>query len=774
MSTNKLKFNMAKLSAAILGATLFSGLSYAEPQLNKLNVNSLMAGKVELELEFSEPVLRYTDKLHYRPNQLVIDVKDASSVLKLNPVPVDKDGVELVKAERTADGLKVVIGLRQLMPYRLQHDNNKLTVRFGDVSSAKKKSTTVQQDAVVAAVSQNETKAATASALAASAKLASVTPAPKSAVDVPASASNKTVAVKPTPAPIKVEPVKQTKPAAKPIVPVAKPTLVTSTAVKGTPKGFVNSVESIDFKRGEAGNGQLLVKLDNSTIAVDIRKRGTKLLAEFQSTHIGDDLLYVMDVLDFATPVKTVETFTANGKTRFEMDIAGDFEYRYDQLDSLFVIDVKKKERDKKKTVYQGKLISFNFQDISVRTVLQILADTNGFNLVTTDSVQGNITLRLDEVPWEQALDIILKVKGLGKRMEGNVLMVASATELAAKEKAQLESQKEVSELAPLYSEFLQINYAKAGDISRMLSSSDASLLSSRGSVSIDERTNTLLIKDTADVIDSVKRMIEILDIPVKQVLIESRMVTVTDGVQQELGVRWGVTKANTNGSTSGSLEGTGATSGVNGTPSAPSLADRLNVNLPVASTSAGSIAFQVAKLADGKILDLELSALESENKAEIIASPRITTANQKTAYIEQGTEIPYVESASSGATSVAFKKAVLSLNVTPHITPDNKIILDLVITQDSKGEVVATAVGQAVSIDTQEIGTQVLVDNGETIVLGGIYQQQIKDTVTKVPLLGDIPWAGALFRNTIQENSKRELLIFVTPKIITQDAFSE
>ncbi len=749
MSTNKLKINMAKVSAAILGATLFSSLSYAEPQLNKLNVNSLVAGKVELEMEFSEPVVRYTDKLHYRPNQLVIDVKDASSVLKLNPVPVDKDGVELVKAERTADGLKVVIALRQLMPYRLQHDNNKLTVRFGDVTATERKPTSTKEQAVVAAVQQNK---------------------PVTPVATTTTSASKTASVKPTPSPVKVvEPVKQTKPA----TPVVKPAVVTTTAAAGTPKGFVNSVESVDFKRGEEGNGQLLVKLDNSTIAVDIRKRGTKLLAEFQSTYIGDDLIYVMDVLDFATPVKNVETFSSNGKTRFEMEIAGDFEYRYDQLDSLFVIDVKKKKRDEKKTVYQGKLISFNFQDISVRTVLQILADTNGFNLVTTDSVGGNITLRLDEVPWEQALDIILKVKGLGKRMEGNVLMVASAAELAAKEKAQLESQKEVSELAPLYSEFLQINYAKAGDISRMLSSSDASLLSSRGSVSIDERTNTLLIKDTADVIDSVKRMIEILDIPVKQVLIESRMVTVRDNIGEELGVRWGVTKAKSNGSTSGSLEGTNSVSGVNGTPGAPALDDRLNVNLPVANP-AGSIAFQVAKLANGQILDLELSALERENKAEIIASPRITTANQKTAYIEQGTEIPFVESASSGATSVAFKKAVLSLNVTPHITPDNKIILDLVITQDSKGEVVATAVGQAVSIDTQEIGTQVLVENGETIVLGGIYQQQISDTVQKVPLLGDIPWAGALFRTTIKSQRKDELLIFVTPKIITQDAFSE
>ncbi|RJG42352.1 type IV pilus secretin PilQ family protein [Motilimonas pumila] len=748
MSTNRFNFKFARLAPVLLGAALFSGSLFAEPQLNKLNVNPLTAGKVELELEFSEPVLRYKDKLHYRPNQLIIDVKDASSVLKLNPVPVDQDGVEMVKAQRTADGLQVVIGLKQLMPYRLQHDTNTLTVRFGDVSSTKQ-STTTKEAAMIVSVSQSDSKAEKAEELKAAAL--TPTPAPKSAVDVPES---ETVAAAPK--------LQQAK-------------VVTSPASNGTPRGYVNSIKTIDFKRGDQGSGQLLVNLDNSTIAVDIRKRGKKLLAEFQSTYVMDDLIYVMDVVDFATPVKTVETFNENGKTRFEIDIDGNFEYRYDQLDNLFVIDVKKKEEAKQETVYDGKLISFNFQDIAVRTVLQILADTNGFNLVTTDSVQGNITLRLDEVPWEQALDIILKVKGLGKRMEGNVLMVASATELAAKEKEQLESQQQVSELAPLYSEFLQVNYAKAGDIANMLSNSDASLLSSRGNVSIDERTNTLLIRDTADVIDSVKRMIEVLDIPVKQVLIESRMVTVRDGLNEELGVRWGITKVSENGSTSGSLEGTDTGNGTDGdgTPGIPSLEDRLNVNLPVAQP-AGSIAFQVAKLANGQILDLELSALEAESKAEIIASPRITTANQKTAYIEQGTEIPYVESASSGATSVSFKKAVLSLNVTPHITPDNKIILDLVITQDSKGEVVATAVGQAVSIDTQEIGTQVLVNNGETIVLGGIYQQQISDTIQKVPILGDIPWAGALFRKTIQSNQKAELLIFVTPKIITQTAFSE
>tara|TARA_R110001592_G_scaffold279308_2_gene546719 strand:- start:2985 stop:4031 length:1047 start_codon:yes stop_codon:yes gene_type:complete len=348
--------------------------------------------------------------------------------------------------------------------------------------------------------------------------------------------------------------------------------------------------------------------------------------------------------------------------------------------------------------------------------------------------------------------------------MDGNVLMIAPATELAAKEREQLETNKQVADLAPLYSEFIQINYAKAADIASMLSGSNASLLSERGNASIDTRTNTLLIKDTAAVIDSVKEMVEVLDIPVRQVVIEARMVTVSDSVGEELGIRWGVSQSSSDVSTSGSL-----TAIDNGTSA--SIADRLNVNLPVAS-AAGSIAFQVAKLADGKILDLELSALEQESKAEIIASPRITTLNQQTAYIEQGTEIPYVESASSGATSVSFKKAVLSLQVTPQITPDNKLILELVITQDSQGETVSTGTGQAVSINTQEIATQVLVDNGETLVLGGIYQQQVTDSIKKVPLLGDIPYLGYFFRTTIRDNSKAELLIFVTPRIVMQTKY--
>ncbi|MGL5225613.1 MAG: type IV pilus secretin PilQ, partial [Aeromonas sp.] len=481
-----------------------------------------------------------------------------------------------------------------------------------------------------------------------------------------------------------------------------------------------------------------------------------------------ENLLNVINVQDFATPVSQVEVFRQGNDTLFELSINGQFDYRYDQTGKLLVIEVKKQAPVTAKKQYQGKPISLNFQDIPVRTVLQLIADFNNLNLVTTDSVSGNITLRLDGVPWEQALDIILKVRGLDKRLDNNILLVAPAQEIAAREKQQLESRNQVADLAQLNTEYLQINYAKANEVAALLSSESTKLLSPRGAVSVDERTNVLVVKDTAEVISSIRRMLDILDIPVKQVVIEARMVTIDDGFDEALGVRWGVTKNDGHGnSTSGSIEGNDSS---NGTGVAGSVDDRMNVNLPV-TNAAGTLAFQVARLADGTLLDLELSALEKESKAEIIASPRVTTANQKPALIEQGTEIPYVESSSSGATSVTFKKAVLSLKVTPQITPDNRVILDLTVTQDTKGETVPTGTGDAVSINAQSITTQVLVNNGETLVLGGIYQQTIKSDVTKVPLLGDIPGLGVLFRKTTSENKKRELLIFVTPRIVT-DSF--
>lgn len=541
---------------------------------------------------------------------------------------------------------------------------------------------------------------------------------------------------------------------------------VAETSAVEDSSSYINKIQAIDFRRGESGEARVMIFLQENMAAIDVSEKAGKIVAEFHNTDILDDLLYQLDVMDFGTVVSTVETFKDGINSRIVIDTTTGFDYNYQQLDNIFTLTVEKDESKRSflgdGKDYQGKPMSLNFQDISIRQVLQIIAQYNNFNLVTSDSVEGNITLRLDGVPWDQALDVVLRMKGLDKRMDGSILMVAPTEELASREARELEVKQKVAELEPLYSEYIQLNYAKAKDFSELLKFEGNSILSSRGSVSVDERTNTLLIKDTATSIESVRRMIENLDIPVKQVKIESRMVTVRDNVQEDLGIRWGFSDQQNSDGVSGTLEG--ANNIANGI--IPALSDRLNVNLPIANP-AGSIGIHVAKLADGTLIDLELSALEQENKAEIIASPSITTANQKEARIEQGTEIPYVQAASSGATTVEFKKAVLSLEVTPQITPDDKIILDLVITQDTRGDTVQTPTGPAVAIDTQEIRTQVLVDNGQTIVLGGIYQQQIVSNTKKVPLLGDIPYLGYLFQSNSEFNEKKELLIFVTPKIL-------
>ena len=544
-------------------------------------------------------------------------------------------------------------------------------------------------------------------------------------------------------------------------------------SLNSTGEEFINQVESIDFRLSDNNEPQVLIYLKNSMLAADVSNKLGKVNIELHNTTIVDDLLYKLDVMDFGTIVSGIETFREGGNARVIVDVASAFEFSQKQEGNLFVLTVK--EQAEKIPSYlggtedfNGRSISLNFQDIPVRTVLQIIADYNEFNLITSDTVTGNITLRLDGVPWDQALSIILKVKGLDKRMQGNILMVAPADELAAREAQTLQAQQQVEELAPLYSEYVQINYAKAVEFAELIKNDDTSLLSPRGSVSVDERTNTLLIRDTAKSIEDIRRMVTTLDIPVRQVVIEARMVTVIDDMKEELGIRWGVGNTDGEYSTSGSLEGTNSLSGtLSDTPGqgkVPQTNDGLNVNLPVAN-AAGSIAFQIARLANGTILDLELSAMEKESKGEVIASPRISTTNQKEAYIEQGVEIPYQEASSSGATSTQFKKAVLSLTVTPHITPDDKIILDLVVTQDTVSDVTS---GSAPAIDTQRIGTQVLVNNGETIVLGGIYQQAIISSVSKIPVLGDIPYLGWMFRNTSEANQKKELLIFVTPRIVT------
>jgi len=529
---------------------------------------------------------------------------------------------------------------------------------------------------------------------------------------------------------------------------------------------YINQIESIDFRLNENNEGQILVYLKENMLAADVNDKLGKLNVEFHNTEIIDDLIYKLDVTDFGTLVTSIETFKEGRNSRLVIEADSDFIFTQKQEDNLFILTVQPKP-EKTPTYlgdtedFNGRSISLSFQDIPVRTVLQIIADYNEFNLIISDTVTGNITLRLDGVPWDQALSIILKVKGLDKRMQGNILMVAPADELAAREAQTLQARQQVEELSTLYSEYIQINYAVAAEFAELIKNEDTSILSARGSVSVDERTNTLLIRDTAKSIEDIKRMVTILDVAIRQVVIEARMVTVNDNLNEELGIRWGATNTDGESTTSGSLEGVDSARGGD----VPSLVNRLNVNLPVA-TPAGTIAFQVARLANGTILDLELSALEKESKGEVIASPRITTSNQKEAYIEQGVEIPYQEAASSGATATQFKKAVLSLTVTPHITPDDKIILDLIVTQDTVSEVKS---GLAPAIDTQRIGTQVLVNNGETIVLGGIYQQAIINTVSKIPILGDIPYLGWLFRTSSQLNQKKELLIFVTPRIVTE-----
>lgn len=544
----------------------------------------------------------------------------------------------------------------------------------------------------------------------------------------------------------------------------------------------VNQVTGLDFKRGQNGEGILRISFQDNAVVADFNRKSGELELLLRGSGIKDDLIYVMDVNDFATPLQTIETFSGAEGARLLFTVSEPFEYDYNQNGNVLEIIVIKGNAkvDEKGQVKQedlGKPISINFQDIPVRTVLQIIAEHNDFNLVTSDTVTGNVTMRVDGVPWKQVLDIILRVKGLDKRVNGNVMLVAPKAELDSQEHQELMKQKQAEELASLRSEVITINYAKADELAALLAGQEdgVSLLSQRGTLSVDKRTNSIVIKDLSDNLDNVKQLLKTLDIPVKQVEIEARIVTVTEGTIDELGVRWGM--ANRNGSTTvgSSISSNWKYSdhvdyGADGEPDALELDDFLNVNLAASNPAAASLAFQVAKLGRGLLLDLELSALESENKAEIVSSPRLITTNKMPAYIEQGTELPYLEASSSGATAISFKKAVLSLSVTPQITPNNKLVLDLKVTQDEPNkDPVPLGGGEALSISTKRIDTQVLANNGETVVLGGIFQHVMIDKNRKVPLLGDIPVLGTLFRHKLKDHEKRELLIFVTPKIVEQ-----
>ncbi|WP_370693387.1 type IV pilus secretin PilQ [Vibrio penaeicida] len=546
-----------------------------------------------------------------------------------------------------------------------------------------------------------------------------------------------------------------------------------------------NEFVGIDFRLNKDKHALLVIELASNAAAVDIQPMPDGLNISLHETSVEDEKLFVVDVADFSTHVESVEVFREGSNTRLFATTNAAYNYDYRLRDRFLEVTVSAKPKDEPEQASilekDGKLISINFQDIPVRSVLQLIADYNGFNLVVSDSVSGNLTLKVDDVPWQQVLDIILKVKGLDKRVEGNVILVAPKEEFDSREQQDLEQERLAQELGSLESKIIEVKFAKASDIADMIGGhGEVSMLSERGSISIDERTNALLVRDLPENIAVVEDIVESLDIPVKQVQIEARIVTITEGEIEELGVRWGFSSTSGTNTVGGSIENNLATVGLyqagggsggegEGGGGSSTIDDFLAVNLGATNKNAASIAFQVAKLGTDTLLDLELSALQTENKAEIISSPRLITTNKKPAYIEQGTEIPYLEASSSGATTVSFRKAVLSLKVTPQITPDNKLVLDLSVTQDRPGKVVKTGNGEALAIETQRIGTQVLVDNGETVVLGGIYQQSVTNTVDKVPLLGDLPLLGALFRRSYENLGKSELLIFITPKVVLQ-----
>lgn len=693
------------LGALLPGLTAAqSGADTVTNKLQDISYSALPGDRVQVTLTLSGPAPQPLSFTIDNPARIALDLPATSNALTTKTQTINVGMARSVNTAEARGRTRVVLNLTKLVPYETRIDGNKLIVTI---------------------------EGATASANAEPAAVAA---------------------------------------------PVAATSTAPATAYTAVAAG--KRIDNVDFRRGEHGEGRVVVTLSDPSTPVDMKQEGNNVIVDFVGADLPETLARRLDVLDFATPVKTVDTTAKSGKVHMVIAVTGESESLAYQTGNQYTVEVKpiskekKAEEQKAKFGFTGERLSLNFQNIEVRAVLQLIADFTGLNLVTSDTVQGNITLRLKNVPWDQALDIILRTKGLAMRQNGNVILVAPAEEIASREKAELEAAKAVEELAPLRSEFVQINYAKAADLAALIKAKENSLLSARGSVTIDERTNTLLVQDTADKLADIRKLVATLDIPVRQVLIESRIVIANDDFNRELGVRFGATGFHTDSSgrslsTGGSLGATNAintTAATGGTVAAPSLGDRLNVNLPVANP-AGRVA--LALLGKDYLLDLELSALQSEGRGEVISSPRVITANQKEALIEQGVEIPYIQpiSGTSTAPSVSFKKAVLSLKVTPQITPDDRVIMDLTVTKDSVGEIF-----QGVpSINTREVTTQVLVDNGATVVLGGVYEQTRNDQVNRVPFLGELPGVGVLFRNTNKTDKKSELLIFVTPKIVKE-----
>jgi len=698
---------LGAMALLALGAISFTARAQDPLKLESIDVQTLSGQQVQLKLHLSGPAPEPLPFTIDKPARIAFDLPNTTLALASRRIDVRSGGVDTVLAAEANGRTRVVVNVDSLLPYTTKVDGNTILVTLG------------------------------------------------------------------------------TQPGA-----AAKQAAMAGAGSGAGAAGAERAIRTIDFRRGADGTGRVIVQLTDPRTPVNVRQEGNQIVVDFAGTVMPKNLMRRYDVMDFATPVQTVDALRVEGSSRLVISAQGDFEQLAYQSDNQYTVEIKpsqKRANAEEKKEYTGERLTLNFQDIDVRSVLQLLADTSGQNIVVSDSVTGNLTLRLQNVPWDQALDIVLRTKGLDKRRQDNVIIIGPTAELAAREKAELAAHKEVQELSPTHTEFLQVNYAKVSDLAKLIkptggASANNSMLSPRGSLSIDERTNTLLVQDTADKLADIRRLVQILDVPVKQVLIEARIVVVSDTFERDLGAQLGITGFTTAGagsliSVSGTNVGTDtmtqsvlpSSTGAapNGNVQLPTLANRYNVNLPAANVN-GSIGLSV--LSGKHLLDLELTAAQNEGKSETIASPRVITANQKQATIMQGVEIPYQESASSGATTTQFKNAVLSLKVTPLITPDNRVILDLDVSDDTVGAQVTSATGGSVpSIDTRQITTQVLVNDGQTVVLGGILNTTNSYTANKVPFLADIPVLGNLFKSTIKVNDKSELLIFITPKILRE-----
>jgi type IV pilus assembly protein PilQ len=697
---------LGAMALLALGAFSFTARAADPLKLESIDVQTLSGQQVQLKLHMNGPAPEPLPFTIDKPARIAFDLPNTTLGLSSRRIDVRSGGVDSVLAAEANGRTRLVVNVDTLLPYTTKVDGNTIIVTLGSQPGDAAK-----QAAVVARAGSGQ----------------------------------------------------------------------------GGGAAVERAIRTIDFRRGADGTGRVIVQLTDPRTPVNVRQEANQIVVDFAGTAMPKNLMRRYDVMDFATPVQTVDALRVEGSSRLVISAQGDFEQLAYQSDNQYTIEIKpslKRAAADEKKEYTGERLTLNFQDIDVRSVLQLLADTSGQNIVVSDSVTGNLTLRLQNVPWDQALDIVLRTKGLDKRRQDNVIIIGPTEELASREKAELAAHKEVQELSPTHTEFMQVNYAKVADLAKLIKTTNAkdSMLSPRGTLSIDERTNTLLVQDTADKLADIRRLVQTLDVPVKQVLIEARIVIVSDTFERDLGARFGVTSAQKNGSNGLlSVTGNGAgadtmtQSGISNlastgrvTPvSVPILDNRYQVNLPAANTN-GSIG--VSLLGGSYIVDLELTAAQNEGKSETISSPRVITANQKQATIMQGVEIPYQESASSGATTTQFKNAVLSLKVTPLITPDNRVVLDLDVADDSVGQQVTSATGGSVpSIDTREIITQVLVNDGQTVVLGGILDTTKTKSANKVPWLGDIPVLGNLFKSTTNINNKTELLIFITPKILRE-----